>query len=151
MKITKKNNKIVPVNDIETKGLCMTELEKTVLKMVQKITPEIDKSITQLQDDDSKKYILSAHDCQKRWLDAVLTESPLPEIGPDTDTIQKIFNRIALLTNFVNSAAYKAMTKVAENESLVVKYKWIVTLTNYQLKWIDAYRYNLPLPEDVVV
>lgn len=127
----------------------MTDLEKAVLKMVQKITPEIDKSISQLPEDDLKKYINNAHDSQKRWLDAVLTETPLPEIGPDTDTVQKVFNRIALLTNFVNSAAYKATTKESDNEQLMVKYKWIVTLTNYQLKWIDAYRFNLPLPEDL--
>ena len=128
----------------------MTPVEKSALLVVRKIQNYINEAIAKLPVGEITTHLKSMADSETRWLEALTTDAPLPEIMPEGTTSRLVFERLALYANYVNSDAFKAMGKAGENTDAATKFKWIFELSNYQFKWLDALRYNLPLPEDSI-
>lgn len=128
----------------------MTPIEKSALVVIAKLQTHINAASEKLPKDDTSKSVLAMGYAQTKWLECLITDAPLPEVMPDDATSKMVFERLAEYANLVNSGAYKCMIKAQGNDELLAKWKWVFTLSNYQWKWLDALRYNTPLPIDNV-
>lgn len=126
----------------------MIPIEKAALVVVNKIQKHINEAITKLPVNELSIHLKGMADSETRWLEVLITDAPFPEVLPEENTSKMVFERLAVYANYVNSDAFKGMGKSGENSDAANKFKWVFELSEYQFKWLDALRYNLPLPED---